>query len=213
MTPLATSLPPPATIHVVDDDTSFRNAVSRLLRAAGHEVRCYPSAVEFLAAAPGATPGCVLLDLQMPGTTGLDLQESLAKAEDPLPIIFLTGHGDIPTSVRAMRDGAEDFLTKPVNKAALFPAIERALARDARAREERGRRRELRRRFAALTPREREVLAHVLSGQLNKQIAGDLDTAERTIKAHRANLMAKLQVQSVAELAHLAHEAGFPFSQ
>jgi FixJ family two-component response regulator len=213
MTPPATSLSPTATIHVVDDDTSFRTAVSRLLRAAGHEVRCYPSAVEFLAGTPGATPGCILLDLHMPGPTGLDLQESLAKAEDPLPIIFLTGHGDIPTSVRAMREGAEDFLTKPVNKATLFPAIERALARDARAREERGRRRDLRRRFAALTPREREVLAHVLSGQLNKQIAGDLDAAERTIKAHRANLMAKLQVQSVAELARLAHEAGFPFSQ
>jgi FixJ family two-component response regulator len=213
MTPPATNLSPTATIHVVDDDTSFRTAVSRLLRAAGHEVRCYPSAVEFLAAAPGTAPGCVLLDLHMPGPTGLDLQESIAKAEDPLPIIFLTGHGDIPTSVRAMREGAEDFLTKPVNKATLFPAIARALARDARAREERGRRRELRRRFAALTPREREVLAHVLSGQLNKQIAGDLAAAERTIKAHRANLMAKLQVQSVAELARLAHEAGFPFGQ
>ena len=140
MTPRATSLSSPATIHVVDDDTSFRNAVSRLLRAAGHEVRCYPSAVEFLAAAPGATPGCVLLDLQMPGPSGLDLQESLAKAADPLPIIFLTGHGDIPTSVYAMRAGAGDFLTKPVKKEVLFPAIERALARDSQEREQRARR-------------------------------------------------------------------------
>jgi FixJ family two-component response regulator len=200
-------------IHVVDDDASFRIAITRLLRASGHEVRCYPSAVEFLTAAPGAAPGCVLLDLHMPGPTGLDLQEALAKAEHPLPVIFLTGHGDIPTSVQAMREGAEDFLTKPVKKETLFPAIQRALARDARDREERGRRRDLRSRFDALTPREREVLAHVLRGQLNKQIAGDLAAAERTIKAHRANLMIKLQARSVAELAHLAHEAGFPAGQ
>jgi len=192
----------------VDDDASFRTAISRLLRAGGHETRCYPSAVEFLAAAPGVAPGCVLLDLHMPGPSGLELQEALAKAEHPLPVIFLTGHGDIPISVQAMREGAEDFLTKPVKKESLFAAIERALARDAQERERRARHRQLRARFDALTPREREVLAHVLSGQLNKQIAGDLDTSERTIKAHRANLMAKLQVQSVAELAHLAHKAG-----
>ena len=195
-------------IHIVDDDASFRNAVSRLVRTGGHEVRCYPSAVEFLATAPGALPGCVLVDLHMPGPSGLDLQHALAKAEHPLPIIFLTGHGDIPISVQAMREGAEDFLTKPVKKETLFAAIERALARDAQERGQRARRRELRARFDALTPREREVLAHVLTGQLNKQIAGDLDASERTIKAHRANLMAKLQVQSVAELVHLAQEAG-----
>ena len=144
----------------------------------------------------------------MPGPSGLDLQSALARSENPLPIVFLTGKGDIPTSVQAMRAGAEDFLTKPVRKEVLFAAIERALARDAQEREQRARRRELRARFDTLTPREREVLAHVLSGQLNKQIAGDLDASERTIKVHRANLMAKLQVQSVAELAHLAHEAG-----
>ena len=193
----------------MDDDASFRTAISRLVRAVGHEVQCYASAGDFLATAASATPGCVLLDLHMPGTSGLDLQETLARTEHPLPIIFLTGHGDIPTSVHAMREGAEDFLTKPVKKEKLFPAIERALARDAQERAQRARRRELRARFDALTPREREVLTHVLSGQLNKQIAGDLDASERTIKAHRANLMAKLQVQSVAELAHLAHEAGF----
>lgn len=178
------------------------------MRAAGHETRCYASAVEFLAAPPGAAPGCVLMDLHMPGPSGLDLQHALAKTEHPLPVIFLTGHGDIPISVRAMREGAEDFLTKPVKKEALFAAIQRALARDAQERQQRTRRRELLARFATLTPREHEVLAHVLSGQLNKQVAGDLDTSERTIKAHRANLMAKLQVRSVAELAHLAHEAG-----
>ena len=205
MTPHAS---PPATIHVVDDDVSFRNAISRLVRAGGHEVRCYPSAVEFLAAPAGASPGCVLVDLHMPGPSGLDLQQALAKAEHPLPVIFLTGHGDIPISVQAMREGAEDFLTKPVKKDRLFAAIERALARDAQERAQRARLRELRARFGALTPREREVLAHVLTGQLNKQIAGDLDASERTIKAHRANLMAKLEIHSVAELVQLAHEAG-----
>jgi FixJ family two-component response regulator len=206
MTPHAS---PPATIHVVDDDASFRTAIARLVRAGGHEVRGYPSAVEFLAAPAGASPGCVLVDLHMPGPSGLDLQQALAKAEHPLPVIFLTGHGDIPTSVQAMRGGAEDFLTKPVKKDRLFAAIGRALARDAQERAQRARRRELRARFDALTPREREVLAHVVTGQLNKQIAGDLDASERTIKAHRANLMAKLEIHSVAELVRLAQEAGF----
>jgi FixJ family two-component response regulator len=206
MTPHAS---PPATIHVVDDDASFRTAIARLVRAGGHEVRGYPSAVEFLAAPAGASPGCVLVDLHMPGPSGLDLQQALAKTEHPLPVIFLTGHGDIPISVQAMREGAEDFLTKPVKKDRLFAAIGRALARDAQERAQRTRRRELRARFDALTPREREVLAHVLTGQLNKQIAGDLDASERTIKAHRANLMAKLEIHSVAELVRLAQEAGF----
>ena len=192
----------------MEDDTSFRNAVSRLLRAGGHEVRCYPSAVEFLAARPGSSPGCVLLDLHMPGPSGLDLQDALIKGESPLPIIFLTGQGDIPASVHAIKQGAEDFLTKPVKKEILFAAIERALARDGHERGERARHRELRARFETLTPREREVLAHVVSGQLNKEIASDLDASERTIKAHRANIMAKLQVQSVAELVRLAQEAG-----
>ena len=200
--------PAPTIIHVVDDDASFRKAISRLLRAGGYAVRTFASATEFLQSARTDAPGCVLLDLHMPGPSGLDLQSALAQSENPLPVIFLTGHGDIPTSVQAMRAGADDFLTKPVKKEVLFPAIERALARDAQDRKQRARRRELRARFDTLTPREREVLAHVLRGQLNKQIAGDLDASERTIKAHLANLMAKLQAQSVAELAHLAHEAG-----
>jgi len=204
---------PPPTIFIVDDDASFRNGISRLLRAGRYAVQTFASATEFLQSARTDAPGCVLLDLQMPGPSGLDLQGALARSENPLPIVFLTGKGDIPTSVHAMRAGAEDFLTKPVKKDVLFPAIERALARDAQEREQRARRRELRARFDALTPREREVLAHVLRGQLNKQIADDLDASERTIKAHRANLMAKLQVQSVAELAHLAHEAGFVSNQ
>lgn len=195
-------------IHVVDDDASFRNALERLLRAGGYAVQPFSSATEFLQTVRTDAPGCVLLDLHMPGPSGLDLQIALAKSENPLPIVFLSGKGDIPASVQAMRAGAEDFLTKPAKKEVLFPVVERALARDAQNRARRDRRRELLARFDALTPREREVLAHVLSGQLNKQIAVDIDASERTIKAHRAHLMAKLQVQSVAELAHLAHEAG-----
>jgi two-component system, LuxR family, response regulator FixJ len=205
----ATSPAPFPTVFIVDDDASFRTAMERLLRAGGYAVQSFASAAEFLQSARTDAPGCVLLDLQMPGPSGLDLQSTLVQSENPLPIVFLTGKGDIPASVQAMRAGADDFLTKPVKKAVLFPAIERALARDARDRAQRTRRRELRARFDALTPREREVLTHVLSGQLNKQIADDVHASERTIKAHRANLMAKLQVQSVAELAHLAHEAGF----
>lgn len=201
--------PPSPTIFVVDDDVSFRNAIARLLHAGGYAVQTFASATDFLEIVRGRTPGCVLLDVHMPGLTGLQLQSALARAENPLPIVFVTGQGDIPTSVQAIRAGAEDFLTKPIRKSVLFPAITRALARDAQEREQRARRRELRARFEALTPREREVLTHVLRGQLNKQIASDLATSERTIKAHRANLMAKLQVQSVAELGQLAHEAGF----
>jgi FixJ family two-component response regulator len=206
--------PNPPIVYVVDDDASFLTAVTRLLRAGGYEVKSFTSAARFLQSLPPAdSPGCVIVDLQMPGLSGLELQKALAKESNPLPLVFLTGHGDIPTSVHAMRQGAEDFLTKPVKKEALFGAVRRALDRDARERAERARRRELRARFDTLTPREREVLAHVLSGQLNKQIAGDLDASERTIKAHRANLMAKLQVRSVAELAQLAHEAGFGVSK
>jgi len=201
---------PPATVYVVDDDASFLAAVTRLLRAGGYEVRGYSSAAGFLQSPrPADSPGCAIVDLQMPDLSGLDLQDALTKMDNALPLIFLTGHGDIPTSVRAIRQGAEDFLTKPVKKQALFDAVRRALARDASERAQRARRRELRTRFDALTPREREVLAHVLRGQLNKQIAGDLGTSERTIKAHRANIMAKLEIQSVAELARLAQEAGF----
>ena len=199
------SLPQPA-IFVVDDDASFRHAIERLLRAAGYAVHTFVSATEFLQFNRPDAPGCVLLDLHMPGPSGLDLQSAIAGSENPLPIVFLTGQGDIPTSVQAMRAGADDFLTKPTRKEVLFPVIERALARDAQSREQRSRRRELRSRFDTLTPREREVLAHVLGGQLNKQIALDIDASERTIKAHRANLMAKLGLQSVAELVRLAEE-------
>jgi FixJ family two-component response regulator len=201
------SLSPPI-IHVVDDDPSFRTAVTRLLHAAKYEVRGYASASEFLNSNPCAEPGCILLDLQMPGVDGLDLQQSLERMEKHLPIIFLTGHGDIPASVRAMKAGAVDFLTKPVRRDALLSAIQNALDVDAKGRAARAALRELRDRYENLTPREREVLAHVVGGKLNKQIAFDLGAAERTIKAHRAAIMEKLAVQSVAELARLAQELG-----
>jgi len=196
------------TIFVVDDDLSFLTAVSRLLRAAGFDVRTFPSAKDFLGALPPDAQGCVIADLKMPGLSGLDLQSVLNKGDNPMPVVFLTGHGDIPTSVEAMRHGAEDFLTKRASKEALLDAVKRALARDAQARAERERRRELRARFEALTPREREVLAHVLQGKLNKQTAFDLGITDRTVKIHRRSLMEKLRVQSVTELTRVVQEAG-----
>jgi FixJ family two-component response regulator len=212
MNPLATIPSPRPTVFVVDDDISFRQAIERLVCAGGYAVHTFASAMEFLQFTRGDEPGCVLLDLHMPGLSGLDLQSALAQVENPLPIVFLTGAANIPTTVQAMRAGAEDFLTKPVRQEVLFAAIERALARNAQDRQQRDRHRELSARFAALTPREREVLGQVLRGQLNKQIAFELGVSERTIKMHRANLMAKLQVQSVAELSHLAHELGISFA-
>jgi FixJ family two-component response regulator len=194
-------------VFVVDDDASFLVSISRLLRGAGYAVRPFSSAEEFLAQL-GDSPGCVLVDLQMPGLSGLDLQEALKRAAHTLPVVFLTGQGDIPTSVRAMRQGAEDFLIKRVAKEELFQTIQHALERDARQRAERARLRELRARFDILTPREREVLQHVVRGQLNKQIAADLGIHERTVKLHRTAVTTKLRVQSVAELTLLVRDAG-----
>lgn len=199
---------PVSTVFVVDDDQSFLTAVSRLLRAAGFDVKTFPSATKFLAEVTSDACGCVIADLKMPGVSGLGLQNALSKGERPMPVIFLTGHGDIPTSVHAMRQGAEDFLTKRAPKETLLDAVRRALVRDAQARAERARLRDLRGRFDALTPRERDVLAHVLQGKLNKQTAFALGITERTVKVHRSNLMMKLEVQSVAELTRLVQEAG-----
>jgi len=195
-------------VRVVDDDASFRKAIERLLRAAGFAVMSFASAAEVLARPDLDVPGCILLDLQMPGLSGLELQEALAKAQNSLPIVFLTGHGDILTSVQAMRKGAEDFLTKRAPKEALLDAVRRAIDRDARARAEESRTRALRGRFAALTPRELEVLRHVVRGQLNKQIAADLGIHERTVKLHRTGITTKLGVSSTAELTRLWLEAG-----
>ena len=199
---------PLATVHIVDDDTSFLTATSRLLRASGFAVKTFASAAEFLAQREADAPGCVVADLHMPEMDGLGLQAALARTRNPLPILFLTGQGDIPSSVRAMRGGAEDFLEKRAPKEMLLDAVQRALARDARERAARERQREVRERFAVLTEREREVLGHVVRGRLNKQIAGDLGIGERTVKLHRTAITTKLGVPSVAELTRLAQEAG-----
>ncbi|HEY1252640.1 MAG TPA: response regulator [Thermoanaerobaculia bacterium] len=199
---------PGPVIRVVDDDDAFRTAVTRLLHAAGHEVRAYASAGDFLLAEENPAPGCVLLDLRMPGPDGLDLQAALARRGDPIPIIFLTAHGDVAASVRAMKGGAEDFLTKPVKKEALLGAIRDALARDANRRESRDQVQDIRRRYEALSPRERSVLDHVVAGRLNKQIASAIGASERTVKAHRARVMSKMGASSVAELVRAVDRLG-----
>ena len=196
------------TVHIVDDDTSFLLAIARLLRASGFRVETYASATAFLDQRRGDEPGCVIADLHMPEVDGLDLQSVLAQTENPLPLLFLTGQADTASTVRAMRGGAEDFLEKTAEKNLLIDAVRRALARDQQAREERLQQRALRVRFDAISPREREVLGHVLRGRLNKQIAGDLGIHERTVKVHRKSIMTKLNVRSVAALALLSQEAG-----
>jgi len=197
---------PAATIHVVDDDDSIRTALTRLLRAKGYETRAYRSAGEFLMSERTAAPGCVILDVNMPGPSGLDLHESLTKEENPLPVIFLTGHGDIPMTVRAMKAGAVDFLTKPVRREVLMGAIAVALARDEEQRLAGEQLRAVRECYERLTAREREVFAQVSEGRLNKQIAANLGTSERTIKAHRAQVMEKMRARSVAELVRAADQ-------
>jgi FixJ family two-component response regulator len=191
-------------IHVVDDDESVRGAMKRLLVAAGYGVQTYASAGEFLLHPPQDTPGCLLLDLRMPGPSGLDLQESLVRHGVRLPVIFFTGHGDLATGIRAMKAGAVDFLTKPVERKPLLAAIENALRADAARRASRGADADLRARFAQLTAREREVFELVIAGQLNKQIAGALGIAERTVKAQRAQVMTKLGAATAAELGRIA---------
>ena len=198
------------TVHVVDDDQSFLMAMARLLRARGHKVETYGSATEFLRRRTADGPGCVVIDLRMPEVGGLDLQAALAGSAHPLPVLFLTGHADTASTVRAMRGGAEDFLEKRASEDTVLEAVHRALMRDAREREGRARQLELRGRFESMTAREREVLGHVLRGRLNKQIAADLGVGERTVKAHRKALMTKLGVRSVAALTRLTHEAGMP---
>lgn len=201
------------TVHIIDDDPSFCTATARLLRASGFLVKTFSSAREFLSQRDCGTPGCVVADLHMPEMNGLELQASLARTSHPLPVLFLTGNGDIPSSVRAMREGAEDFLEKRAPKEELLGAVERALARDARERATRERQREVQSLFGSLSEREREVLGHVVRGKLNKQIADELGIHERTVKLHRTAITTKLGVPSVAELTLLAQEAGiFPDS-
>lgn len=201
---------PPATVFIVDDDVSFLRSLSRLLRASGFLVQIHNSAAEFLAQLRPDRKGCVITDLMMPGLDGIALQAALQEAGSPLPIIFLSGHGDIPTTVQAMRSGAEDFLTKHAPKADLLTAVNRALARNQQDRDRRARLRALRQPFKLLTDREREILRHVVQGQPNKNIAADLDIHERTVKLHRTAITTKLGVHSAAELTKLWLAAKMP---
>ncbi len=200
--------PPAPTVFVVDDYAPVRSSISRLLRAAGFAVAAFASAEQFLAQYDPHMPGCLILDLAMPTTDGLELQRLLAKTGSVLPIIFLTGEGDIPKSVRAMKQGASDFLTKPVNDEDLLAAVRVAIEKDRALRREQAELSEVRTRLATLTPREREVLEYVVTGKLNKQIADDLGTVEQTVKVHRARVMQKMRVQSVAELVRLTERCG-----
>jgi FixJ family two-component response regulator len=195
-------------VHVVDDDASFRIAIARLLGASGYQVALYGSASELLEKLPGGAPGCILLDVKMSGLDGPQLQDRLGKLGHRLPIVFLTGHGDVPTSVRAIKAGAEDFLTKPVPKKELLAAIERALKHYEEIRGHDSRIAALQSLVSRLTPREKEVFALVVRGKLNKQIAHELDIAERTIKAHRQQVMEKCEVQTLAELVLIAERLG-----
>jgi FixJ family two-component response regulator len=194
-------------VYLVDDDDSFRKAVTRVLDAAGFQVRSYRSAGDFALANRNTRPrGCLLLDVRLPGPSGLELQEVLAREEQTLPVIFLTGYADVPSSVRAMKRGAVDFLTKPAKRDDLLRAVRAALARAAQLQDSQQHQVELKNRFEKLTTRQRQVFQFVVAGKLNKQIAAELGMAERTVKAHRAQLMKKMEATSVAELVHLANE-------
>ena len=197
----------PVVVHVVEDDESSRIASSRVLKSAGYVVRVYATGDDFLAQLP-TEAGCIVLDLRLPGPSGLDLQQRLATAENPLPIVFLTGHGDIPKTVRAMKAGAVDFLTKPVDAPVLIDAVARAIARDSENRVVRERQEEARTRYDRLTPREREVFAHLISGQLNKQVGFDLGISERTTKIHRRQVLEKMEADSIADLVRMASDLG-----
>jgi FixJ family two-component response regulator len=187
-------------VRVVDDDASVLKSLDRLLRSAGFAVRTFPSAHDFLMQQERGMPGCVVLDLSMPGVDGLALQEALAREGDHCPIIFISGRSDVVSSVRAMKAGAVDFLCKPFDQTALLAAVRAAIEKDSAARAARAERSEIGLQVAALTPRERQVMTQVVAGRLNKQIAADLGIAEKTIKVHRARVMRKMGVDSVAEL-------------
>lgn len=200
-------LPAAVLVHLVEDDASSRTASSRLLGLAGYTVRTYEGAAQCLEQ-PLEGPGCIVLDLQLPGASGLEVQARLADRPNPLPIVFLTGHGDVPQSVRAMKAGAIDFLTKPVEADVLLDAVARAVARDIANRGVWTRQEEIRARYSRLTPREREVFAHLISGQLNKQVGFDLGISERTTKIHRRQVLDKMEADSIADLVRMAADLG-----
>ena len=195
-------------VFVVDDDPDVLKSLARVLRSAGLAVTTFSSPSDFLEQHDPRVAGCLVLDVAMPGLNGLELQQALTAKGSAIPIIFLTGRGDIPMSVQAMKGGAVDFLTKPIHDEDLLKAVHTALEKDRIERQSRAELDEIQQRLATLTPREREVLMHVASGQLNKQIANDLGTVEKTIKVHRARVMEKMKVNSVAELVRLTERLG-----
>jgi FixJ family two-component response regulator len=196
------------TVFIVDDDASIVKALSRLVRLKGYDVRSYTSPQEFLANHDAALPGCAIFDVSMPGLNGLELQQALTAGGSHRPVIFITGKGDIPTSVRAMKAGAIDFLTKPVSNQDLLGAIARAEELDSKSRRAQADLASIEAKITALTPREREVLSHVVAGRLNKQIAYELGTVEKTIKFHRSAIMKKLGVRTIADLVRMTEKAG-----
>lgn len=199
-------------VTVIDDDPSVRKAIARLLQSAGLQVATHASAQEYLEQYDPDAPGCLVLDLAMPDLNGLALQDALATRGNPPPIIFLTGQATVPDSVLALKHGAADFLTKPVDESTLLEAVRSAIAKDRTERSKRAEDAEIAQRMAMLTPREVQVLRYVVAGNLNKQIASELGTVEKTIKVHRARVMEKLKVQSLAELVMLAAQAGITAS-
>ena len=199
---------PEAIVAIVDDDPSFREGVGSLIRAAGWKVEIFASAEAFLARPRVDVPSCLLLDLQLPDLSGLDLQKRMAEVNLDVPIVFVTGHGDIPASVQAIKAGAVEFLTKPFDKQQLFRAIAEAMQRDRRIREEHAQSREVWQHYNSLTPRERQVMRQVVSGLLNKQIAAELNITEFTVKLHRGRVMRKMHAQSLADLVRMAEKLG-----
>jgi len=200
-------------VYVVDDDASFRKAVSRLLRTVGLQVETLASAREFLEHPIADRPSCLVLDVRMPGPSGMDLQAALQEAQQDIPIVFMTGHGDVSTSVHAMKSGAVDFLEKPFRAPELLACVQRGLTRSRQSRVERAERATIERRFASLTSRERDVLRLVVTGMLNQQIAGELGIAEKTVKIHRGHVMQKMEAGSVAELVPMVQKLGLPDSK